>query len=74
MQCLARVNVFHGFWAELEPCTWILGEWAGVVDADANKLYAALDWWLERQDAIEWRLAQLHLSEGGCVLHDRCSS
>jgi len=51
-----------------------LGEWFGVADADENELYAALDWLLERQDAIERRLAQRHLSEGGRVLYDLSSS
>ena len=51
-----------------------LGEWFGVADADENALYAALDWLLERQDAIERRLAQRHLSEGGRVLYDLSSS
>jgi hypothetical protein len=51
-----------------------LGEWFGVADADENALYAALDWLLERQEAIERRLAQRHLSEGGRVLYDLSSS
>jgi len=51
-----------------------LGEWFGVGDADENELYAALDWLLERQDAIERRLARRHLSEGGRVLYDLSSS
>jgi transposase len=51
-----------------------LGEWFGVADADENELYAALDWLLERQEAIERRLAQRHLSEGGRVLYDLSSS
>jgi len=51
-----------------------LGEWFGVGDADENELYAALDWLLKRQDAIERRLARRHLSEGGRVLYDLSSS
>ncbi|MGF1613373.1 MAG: transposase [Gammaproteobacteria bacterium] len=51
-----------------------LGEWFGVADADENALYAALDWLLERQEAIERRLSQRHLSEGGRVLYDLSSS
>lgn len=51
-----------------------LGEWFGVADANENELYAALDWLLERQDAIERRLAQRHLSAGGRVLYDLSSS
>ena len=51
-----------------------LGEWFGVGDADEHELYAALDWLLERQGAIEQRLAQRHLQEGGRVLYDFSSS
>jgi hypothetical protein len=51
-----------------------LGEWFGVADADENALYAALDWLLERQDAIERRLAKRHLREGARVLYDLSSS
>jgi transposase len=51
-----------------------LGEWFGVEDADEHELYAAMDWLLERQDAIEQRLAKRHLEEGGRVLYDLSSS
>ena len=51
-----------------------LGEWFGVADADENELYAALDWLLERQEAIEQRLARRHLGEGARVLYDLSSS
>jgi transposase len=51
-----------------------LGEWFGVGDADENELYAALDWLCARQGAIEQRLAERHLQEGGRVLYDLSSS
>jgi len=51
-----------------------LGEWFGVEEVDEDALYAALDWLLERQDAIEQRLAARHLSEGAQVLYDLSSS
>jgi len=51
-----------------------LGEWFGVEGATESELYAAMDWLLERQDAIEQRLAKRHLSEGGRVLYDLSSS
>lgn len=46
----------------------------GVEDADANALYAALDWLLERQHRIEGKLAKRHLEEGAVVLFDVSSS
>jgi len=46
----------------------------GVADADEDDLYAAMDWLLGRQEAVERKLAQRHLSEGGLVLYDLSSS
>ena len=37
-------------------------------------LYAAMDWLLARQDALQKRLAARHLSQGGLVLYDLSSS
>ncbi len=51
-----------------------LAEDFGVADANENELYAALDWLLVRQDAIEKKLAARHLSEGALVLYDLSSS
>ena len=45
-----------------------LGEVLGVADAD--ELYAALDWLLPRQARIEAALARRHLAEGTLVLYD----
>ena len=46
----------------------------GVADANEDELYEAMDWLIERQDAIEKRLAKRHLKEGGLVLFDLTSS
>jgi transposase len=45
-----------------------------VQDANENDLYAAMDWLLERQKAIEQKLAKKHLTNGGLVLYDVSSS
>jgi transposase len=45
-----------------------------VADADEDELYAAMDWLLERQGAIEKKLAARHLRAGGLVLYDLSSS
>lgn len=46
----------------------------GVADANEDDLYAAMDWLLARQDAIQKKLAARHLSDGGLVLYDLTSS
>jgi transposase len=46
----------------------------GVAEAAEDDLYAAMDWLLARQDAIQKKLAARHLSEGGLVLYDLSSS
>jgi len=51
-----------------------LAEELGVADADENELYTALDWLLDRQAAIEQRLAKHHLKDGALVLYDVSSS
>jgi transposase len=43
-------------------------------DTDEDELYAAMDWLLDRQEAIEKKLAARHLSEGGLALYDLSSS
>ena len=54
--------------------TTTLADEFGVADADENDLYAAMDWLLERQEAIQKKLAARHLSAGGLVLYDLSSS
>ena len=46
----------------------------GVIDASEDGLYAAMDWLLAHQDAIQKKLAARHLSAGGLVLYDLSSS
>ncbi len=50
-----------------------LGEALGLQPANEDDLYAAMDWLLERQGAIERRLAKRHLKEGTLVLYDLTS-
>jgi transposase len=51
-----------------------LGEALGLGDVDDDELYAALDWLLVRQPAIEAILAKRHLTNGTLVLYDVSSS
>ena len=51
-----------------------LAEELGVEGADADDLYAALDWLSERQRRVEERLARRHLEQGELVLYDVSSS
>ncbi len=46
----------------------------GLGEVDADELYAALDWLLERQPEIEAALAKRHLADGTLVLYDVSSS
>ena len=46
----------------------------GVANADEDDLYEAMDWLLERQEAIQKKLAARHLITGGMVLYDLSSS
>ncbi len=54
--------------------TTSLPEVFGVQESDENALYAAMDWLLERQGAIQKKLAARHLAEGGLALYDLSSS
>jgi transposase len=51
-----------------------LAEELAVEGVGTDALYAAMDWLLERQAAIEARLARRHLGEGSHVLYDVSSS
>ena len=46
----------------------------GIAGAHEDELYKAMDWLIERQGAIEKRLAKRHLKAGGLVLFDLTSS
>ena len=50
-----------------------LAETLGLGDVDEDDLYAAMDWLLDRQHAIERRLAKRHLEGGALVLYDLTS-
>jgi hypothetical protein len=51
-----------------------LGEVLGLQACDEDDLYAAMDWLLPRQQAIEDALAARHLREGTLVLYDVSSA
>jgi len=51
-----------------------LGAALSLGDVDEDELYAALDWQLERQPAIEAAFATRHLTNGTLVLYDVSSS
>jgi hypothetical protein len=54
--------------------TRTLPEDLGIERADEDDLYAAMDWLLKRQGAIEKQLAARHLRSGGLALYDLTSS
>jgi hypothetical protein len=58
-----------GWWGDTT-----LGGDLGVAGASTDEVYAAMDWLLERQDAIEAELARRHLRQGGMALFDLSSS
>ncbi|MGH9200851.1 MAG: IS1634 family transposase [Vicinamibacterales bacterium] len=51
-----------------------LGELLGINGADADECYAAMDWLLERQAAVEKALAKRHMADGALVLYDVTST
>ena len=51
-----------------------LGEVLGLGAVDQHELYAAMDWLVQQQAAIEQRLAKRHLRENTLVLYDLTSS
>ena len=57
-----------------ETATSSLGAVLGVSSCDEDDLYAAMDWLLERKDAIEEALAARHLANGTLVLYDVSSA
>jgi transposase len=54
--------------------TTTLAEDFRVADATEDDLYAAMDWLLARQDAVQNKLASRHLHDPGLVLYDLSSS
>jgi hypothetical protein len=57
-----------------ETATSSLGELLAVSSCDEDDLYAAMDWALERKQAIENALAARHLANGTLVLYDVSSA
>ena len=57
-----------------ESAVSTLGEMLDLGTVDPKELYAAMDWLVERQAAIEQRLAKRHLQEHTLVLYDLTSS
>ena len=57
-----------------ETATSTLGQLLSVAGCDEDDLYAAMDWVLERKEAIENALAARHLSNGTLVLYDVSSA
>jgi transposase len=51
-----------------------LGAVLGLGAVDEDELYAALDWLVERQPAVEAAMARRHLTGGALVLYDVSSS
>jgi len=51
-----------------------LGADLGIDGAGTDEVYAAMDWLVSRQDAIEKKLAVRHLSRGGLALFDLSSA
>ncbi len=51
-----------------------LGADLGIDGASTDEVYAAMDWLLSRQDAIEKKLAARHLARGGLALFDLSSA
>ena len=57
-----------------ESAVSTLGEMLDLGTVDPKELYAAMDWLVERQAAIEQRLARRHLQEHTLVLYDLTAS
>jgi hypothetical protein len=51
-----------------------LAQTLDIVSAGEEELYAAMDWLVQRQGAIEGRMAKRHLAGGALVLYDVTSS
>lgn len=51
-----------------------LGEELVLTDADEDEIYAAMDWALARQGAVEEEFARRHLANGSLVLYDVTST
>lgn len=68
----SKLATAHGLRAETLEST--LAEELGLADADEDAIYAAMDWALTRQDAVEDEFARRHLADGSLVLYDVTST
>ena len=68
----SKLATARGF--RTETATSTVGQLLGVAGCDEDDLYAAMDWLLERKEAIENALAARHLSNGTLVLYDVSSA
>jgi transposase len=57
-----------------DTATSTLAETLDLEDVSEDELYAAMDWLVGRQDAIERQLARKHLADGCLVLYDLTST
>ena len=64
----SKLAVSRGLGSEARSSS--LGHVLGVEDVDEDELYAAMDWLLQRQPAIEKKLVERHLAAGSLVLYD----
>lgn len=68
----SKLATARGLAAETRSST--VGELLGLAAADEDDLYAAMDWLLTRQAAVETALARRHLVDGSLVLYDVTST
>lgn len=68
----SKLATARGFGEETASSS--LGELLEVEAAEAEELYAAMDWLVKRQAAIESVLAKRHLEDGALVLYDVSST
>lgn len=68
----SKLATARGLRAETLEST--LGEELSLTDADEDEVYAAMDWALRRQGAVEDELARRHLKNGSLVLYDVTST
>lgn len=68
----SKLAVTRGLSSETADST--LAEQLGLEDAAEDECYAAMDWLLERQVAIENAMAKRHLADGCLILYDVTST
>lgn len=68
----SKLATARGWGEESASTSW--GELLGVEEAQAEDLYATMDWLQMRQGDIEKKLAKQHLHDGALVLYDVSST